>query len=158
MPIHTPETAQVESSDGVGDPCGPYRALLYSDTGGLTQFGAFVEILPPGSRSSTKHWHATEDEMIYMLEGEALLHEGGDVTPLRPGQAATFKAGVAKGHCLENASQNDARYLVIGTRNAEDVVTYPDHDRVMTFTRATEARVWTDMAGQPAAPLNGNED
>lgn len=156
MPIHTPDTVQVEASDGKGDPCGPFQALLYSDTGDLTQFGAFVEILPPGSRSSIKHWHAVEDEMIYVLEGEVLLHEGETVTPLLPGQAATFKAGVAQGHCLENASKSDARYLVIGHRSAEDVVTYPDQDRVLTFTRATKTRVWTDLAGQPAAPLHGN--
>jgi hypothetical protein len=48
MPIITSDTVQKDSGDGVDDPCGPYAAELYSDTGGLTQFGAFVEILPPG--------------------------------------------------------------------------------------------------------------
>ena len=47
MPIITSDTVQKDSGDGIDDPCGPYAAELYSDTGGLTQFRAFVEILPP---------------------------------------------------------------------------------------------------------------
>lgn len=68
-----------------------------------------------------------------MLTGEVLLHEGDSVTPLHAGQVATFKAGVAAGHCIENASTAEARYLVIGTRSSGDTVTYPDHDRILYF-------------------------
>ena len=152
MPIITSDTVQKDSGDGVDDPCGPYAAELYSDTGGLTQFGAFVEILPPGSRSSVKHWHKGEDEMVYMLSGEVLLHEGDTSTPLHVGQAATFKASVAAGHCIENASDTEARYLVIGTRSSGDTVTYPDNDRIGHFERkGTErTRRWTHHDGTPA--------
>jgi len=150
MPIITSDTVQKDSGDGIDDPCGPYAAELYSDTGGLTQFGAFVEILPPGSRSSVKHWHKEEDEMVYMLAGEVLLHEGDSITPLQVGQAATFKAGVAAGHCIENASSAEARYLVIGTRSSGDVVTYPDNDRVLYFERHPKSRHWTTLNGAPA--------
>ena len=151
MPIHRPETVLSDASDGKGNPCGPYSTLLFSKAGGLTQFGAFVETLPPGSRSSIKHWHAEEDEMVYMLAGELLLHEGDTITPLRPGEAATFRAGEPQGHCLENASEEDASYLVIGTRSSGDRVTYPDHDRVLTFTRNPTVHNWTDHAGNPAS-------
>jgi oxalate decarboxylase/phosphoglucose isomerase-like protein (cupin superfamily) len=49
------------------------------------QFGAFVEILQPGSRSSLRHWHSAEDEMVYVLEGRVTLVEerGGDDPPSR---------------------------------------------------------------------------
>lgn len=150
MPIFRPDTVLGDASDGQDNPCGPYEALLYSDAGGLTQFRAFVEVLPPGSRSSIKHWHSTEDEMVYMLAGEVLIHEGDTTTPLRPGEAATFKAGDPVGHCLENASDAEARYLVIGTRGAADTITYPDHDRILRFTRTPETRNWTDFDGNPA--------
>ena len=151
MPIHRPDTVTQDDSDGANNPCGPYRALNYSDDGGLTQFGAFVEILPPGSKSSIKHWHAVEEEMIYVLEGAILLHEGDARTRLRPGDAATFRAGVALGHCLENTSNQEARYLVIGTRASTDIVTYPDDDRRLELDRRINIRKWTDHAGQTAA-------
>jgi uncharacterized cupin superfamily protein len=130
MPIITPETVHVETITVNDTPCGPARMLRFSDTGGLTQFGAFVEILPPGSRSSLCHWHQREDEFVYMLTGEVTVHEGGTSTLLLPGQAVCFKAGVAAGHYLQNLGTADASYLVVGTRMEAEVVTYPDHDRV----------------------------
>ena len=36
MPVFSKETAKTESDDGAGNPCGPYHALLFSDSGGLT--------------------------------------------------------------------------------------------------------------------------
>lgn len=150
MPRFTPDQIKQDASDGVGHPCGPYRAELLSDTGGLTQFGCFIEILPPGSKSSLKHWHQTEDELIHMLAGEVVLHEGDGETVMRPGDTATFKAGDAVGHCLENRSGAEARYLVVGTRAPADVVTYPDHDRILRFDRATGTRVYTTLAGEPS--------
>ena len=43
---------------------------------------------------------------------------------------AAWPAGLAVGHCLENRSDTEARYLVIGTRAVRDVIHYPDHDLV----------------------------
>ena len=151
MPIFTPKTVKTDSSDGSNNPCGPYSALRFSDSGDLTQFGAFVETLPPGSKSSVKHWHTEEDEMVYMLSGTALLHEGDTVTPMQPGDAATFKAGAPAGHCIENGSDTDASYLVIGTRSSKEVVTYPDDDRMLKWDKINDTREWTDHAGNPAS-------
>lgn len=150
MPVFRMDQVRTEDSDGAGNPCGPFRALLLSDSGGLTQFGAFIEILPPGSRSSLKHWHAAEDEMIHVLAGTVDLHEGASITALHPGDTATFRAGDPAGHCLVNTSEAEARYMVIGTRAAADVITYPDHDRVLRFDRAAGTRAYTDLAGAPA--------
>ncbi len=145
-------TRETESADHI---CGPAEALLFSDSGGLTQFGAFEEILPPGSASSIKHWHAVEDEMIYMIEGVATVQEGDETYSLHPGESATFRAGTPAGHCLINDSDTPVRYLVIGTRSNGDRVTYPDHDRVLEFTRdpgATQlrSRSFTTLSGSPA--------
>ncbi len=49
-------TAKADTG-GQNHPLGPYRAELISDSAGLTQFGAFIEELPPGSSSSYSHWH-----------------------------------------------------------------------------------------------------
>lgn len=125
--------------------------LWISEVGGLTQFGAFVEVLQPGSRSSIKHWHSAEDEMVYALEGEITVVEGDRETTLKPGDAATFRAGVAVGHYLENRSSTATRCLVVGTRAAVDKITYPDFDRVCHRDREQEADVWTTTSGEAAS-------
>lgn len=152
MPKFTETTAQRETGDGA---CGPFEAVLFSDSGGLTQFGAFLETLQPGSSSSIRHWHSDEDEMLYMLEGMLTVHEGAETYSLSPGEAATFKAGVPESHYAENATEAPVRYLVIGTRAVRDVVTYPESDRVLRLRRDPESKVlvergYTTLDGAPA--------
>jgi uncharacterized cupin superfamily protein len=110
---------------------GPYAYRLIGDAAGLTQFGAHLERLPPGSRSSLRHWHEREDEMIFVVSGEVVLIEDGE-TRLGPGEAAAWRAGDPVGHCLENRGTEEAVYLVVGTRAAADVIHYPEHDLVTT--------------------------
>ncbi|KJS09299.1 MAG: hypothetical protein VR78_16220 [Hoeflea sp. BRH_c9] len=128
MPRIGPDDARKEMPDSAGDPfgLGTYEALLLGDAGGLTQFGAFLETLHPGSQSSRQHWHENEDEFIYMIAGEVILLEDDRETLLVPGDAATFKAGVPVAHCLQNRSQTPASYLVVGTRAGRDVCHYRD--------------------------------
>lgn len=147
MPKITEETAEIERHEGPG---GVIELRRVSDAGGLTQFGAYVETLPPGAYSSMPHWHKEEDEFIYILDGEVTLHEGADSHVLRPGDAATFRAGDAVAHCLQNRGEGPCRYLIVGTRKAFDVITYPRHDRVLHLA-ADGTNVWTDRAGEPAS-------
>jgi len=150
MPIISEETVKREATDGALGAC---EALLFSDTGGLTQFSARVEILAPGARSSYKHWHESEDEMIYVLEGDATLIEGEREEDLTAGAAATFPAGMDQGHCLENRSDRMVRYLVVGTRAPRDRVHYPGEDRVRHVERTTGDMRWSHENGAPADPL-----
>lgn len=108
---------------------GSYRYQLLSDPGHLTQFGAFLEELPPGSSSGHRHWHEAEDEMILMLSGQAVLIEDAETT-LNAGDVAAWPAGHPVGHRLDNRSDAPARYLVIGTRSQRDRIHYTDHDLV----------------------------
>lgn len=151
MPKHQPDTVKRETGEGA---LGGFEALLFSDSGGLTQFGAFVETLAPGARSSHAHWHEDEDEMIYMLDGAVVLIEDGAETSLAAGEAATFPAGQPVAHALENRSDSPARYLVIGTRAPRDRVHFPTEDRVLHVERSGGgARRWSTESGAPADPL-----
>ncbi len=81
------------------------------DAAGLTQFGVNYTRLKPGAASAHRHWHETEDELVYVLEGELVLVEDDGETTLRAGDAAAFKAGVDNGHHLVNRSGRDALLL-----------------------------------------------
>ena len=147
MPVIRQQDAGLEEgkAEGINTELGPYSARLLSDAGGLTQFGAFMETLPPGSRSSHQHWHEREDEFIFVVSGRVTQLEGDDVTEMQAGDAATFKAGVAVGHCLENRSAADASYIVVGTRAPDDVVHYTRKD--MLLTKVNFDKHLTDRAG-----------
>lgn len=95
---------------------------------GLTQFGINVTILEPGAKSSQRHWHAQEDEAIYVLSGQLTLVTNEGERVLRAGMAAGFPRGDGNGHQLVNKSDAPATYLEIGTRSPDDDVEYPDID------------------------------
>lgn len=109
---------------------GPYNDIALGELAGLTQFAARLERLPPGSRSSHRHWHENEDELAYIIAGELVLIEDSE-SVLKAGDAVGWKAGAPVAHCLENRSGADAVLLIIGGSAERDVVHYPDHGLVM---------------------------
>jgi uncharacterized cupin superfamily protein len=121
---------------------------VLGDIAGLTQFGVNLTRLKPGAASAHRHWHETEDEFVYILEGEAVLIENGGETILHPGDAAGFKANDSNAHCLVNKSQRDVLYVEIGTRAAIDRYHYPDVDLAGEKT-ASGVRFWAKSSGVP---------
>lgn len=101
---------------------------VLTDKLGLTQFGANITTLEPGARSSQRHWHANEDEFIYVLSGEITLVTNAGEQVLGPSMCAGFPRGDENGHCLVNRGTSPAIYLEIGTRASDDDVAYPDID------------------------------
>lgn len=129
MPVFT--TSEIAEESAFSD-LGTYTARLLSDAGKLSQFGAFIETLHPGSASARPHWHAREDELVHVISGNPTVIEGGTITRLNAGDTATFKAGTPIGHFMRNDSDTNATYLVIGTRSGDDVVTYTDNGDILT--------------------------
>jgi uncharacterized cupin superfamily protein len=132
MPKIDIASVKVEISTGYPE---PYRSVVagrarqrLGNAVGLDQFGVNLTRLKPGAQSALRHWHAVEDELVYVLEGTLVLCENDGETTLKAGDAAGFKAGVANGHCLINRSGADAVYLEIGTRAVRDEASYPDVD------------------------------
>ena len=89
-----------------------YRRL--APAAGLTEFGVSHVVLKPGAWSSQRHWHNGEDELLVMLEGEAVLVEDEGRTRLRPGDIAAWPKGSTNGHHLCNESGKDCAFVVIG--------------------------------------------
>lgn len=95
---------------------------------GLANFGVNLTRLAPGAASSLRHAHATQDEFVYILEGEPVLVTDAGETALGPGMCAGFRAGTGDAHCLVNRGEADVLYLEIGDRSPGDRVAYPDDD------------------------------
>jgi uncharacterized cupin superfamily protein len=132
----------------------PYRQAVsgrmrkrLGNAAGLTQFGVNLTTLKPGAWSSQRHWHAAEDELIYVLEGELVLREDDGDTVLGQGDAAAWKADAGNGHCLINRSNRDAVFLEIGARAANERVVYSDID--MRLERDASGARYLHKSGEP---------
>lgn len=106
------------------------NSLRYSDAGGLTQFGAYVQTLQPGARSSDRHWHENEDEFLYVLSGEATVIENDGAHVLQPGDVACWPGGAANAHHVVNQTDAPCTYLIVGSRLDRDITHYPDSGQI----------------------------
>ena len=129
------DKAPVRTGSGYPPPydaaCAGRRGVKVSDAAGLTQFGVNLMHLPPGQWSGQRHWHATEDEFVYVLEGEVVLVTDSGEERFRAGDCAGFKAGVEDGHHFQNRSDREAVLLQVGTRAPGGFIGYPDIDLIV---------------------------
>lgn len=123
--------------------------LSLGDAGELTQFGAHLVTLPPSTWASQRHAHSAEDEFCYILSGHPTLIDDEGEHLLNPADALTHKAGDGNAHHLVNKSDQEVRFLVVGSRQPEtDDVTYPDID-LAVHADGTPARHFTRQDGKP---------
>ena len=121
--------------------------MALSDAGGLTQFGAFLEILHPGGQTSLRHWHEAEDEFLYVLDGTVTLLDNDGPRQIGSGTCVCWPAGVPNAHCLRNDGTEPATLFIAGSRFAEDACHYPDID--LHYSRRNGLRTFAMKDGTP---------
>jgi uncharacterized cupin superfamily protein len=150
-PAFDPKDLPEQSTTGYPEPyksrvAGRHKRRL-GDHVGLKNFGVNLTRLDPGAESSMRHWHAKQDEFIYVVEGEVTLVTNAGRQKLTPGMAAGFPAGKADGHQIVNETKNPVLYLEIGDRTPDDSARYPDVDLAV---RMVEGKwVFTHKDGSP---------
>lgn len=98
---------------------------------GLRSFDVGFTRIRPGHGSGLHHAHRTREELIFVLEGEAILvGDGGAETLISAGMCAGFAPGCA--HHLENRGTVDLVYLDVTAPAPGDAVTFPDDDLMLT--------------------------
>lgn len=131
-----------------------FRAL--GAFGGCSHFGTALEELPPGKQSCPFHFHMLEEEHIWILDGRATPRLGDKTYEVSAGDYVVFPAGQKEGHCLVNTSGAVCRFLIIGERNPNDVMVYPDSGKVRVrsldenYRRSATVDYWE---GEPTEPL-----
>lgn len=131
-------------------PCAARARQRLGEASGLNDFGVNLLRLPPGAWSSQRHWHSSEDEFVFVVEGEVVLISDSGEETLVAGDCAGFKAGLQDGHHLQNRSQRDAVVLEVGSRKPDDEGEYSDID--MCFGRTGGAARFSRKDGTPYPP------
>lgn len=92
--------------------------------------GVCIQELPPGAATAPAHYHALEEEHVYVLTGELTVRLGSERYTMRAGSYIRFPAGTPREHCLENETDLPCQYLLVGERERNEVVVYPDSNKV----------------------------
>jgi uncharacterized cupin superfamily protein len=86
--------------------------------------------VPPGRAAFPHHFHCSNEESLFVLEGEGTLRIGDDTVAVRSGDYLTFPIGPKFAHQLRNTGNGPLRYLCFSTLSGAEVVGYPDSKKV----------------------------
>jgi uncharacterized cupin superfamily protein len=107
--------------------------------------GFCIVSLDPGRRSCPFHFHHSEEELFFVLQGEGVLRQGdagGEEERITLGQGdfASFPPGTGIAHQFFNESDAPFVYLAFSNRLKHDVCEYPDSDKLLVRGTATMLR------------------
>ena len=112
-----------------------------SDAVGLQRIGVHLVRLPGGMESTQFHYHDSDEEFIYILNGRGIADIGESSFDVNAGDFLGFPAP-SPAHLLRNPFTDELVYLMGGERNAADVVHYPRIRRSMIKSHGV--RRWAD--------------
>lgn len=131
-PAFDPSDVPESNATTIPEPLRAHNQMRYNrrlgDHAGLRNFGVNLTRIVPGGQSSYRHAHSTQDEFIWVLQGEVVLETDAGSQVLTSGMCAGFPAGTGDAHRFVNRTDADVLLLVIGDRSPGDVITYPEVD------------------------------
>jgi uncharacterized cupin superfamily protein len=102
----------------------PSRAI--GRAAGLMRVGIHLVRVLPGTRTSFPHAESTEEEFVYVIQGEIDAWIDGELHRMRPGDLAAFPSGTGICHTFINDGDHDALLLSGGEADkAENRIYYP---------------------------------
>ena len=114
--------AVVRGRERAAATAGRQFTLLATPDAGCASVTQFIGHIPPGR--APDHYHRY-DEVVYVLDGEGVLHIGGETAPLHPGACVHLPARLV--HCLENTGASEMSVLgVFRPAGSPAEAYYPD--------------------------------
>ncbi|MFB6136317.1 MAG: cupin domain-containing protein [Halobacteriaceae archaeon] len=112
-----------------------FRRKRLADAAGGEDLGCSLYELPPGGRSWPYHFHAGNEEALYVLSGAGVLRTPEGERDLDPGAYVALPADESGAHRVRVPGDADGplRYLMVSTMRDPDVTVYPDSEKVGVF-------------------------
>jgi uncharacterized cupin superfamily protein len=129
----------------------PPVAATMADIGrtlGSRKIGLTIQTVAPGHRSSRRHRHLFQEELLIVMSGSGILLHGDDRVPCGPGDAFLYLPGDPAPHSFENSGTAPLVIWAFGDRHPHEVCEYPDQG--VAFVEGLGAEVPLDQA-RPSA-------
>ena len=126
-----------------------FRRKRLAAAAGGERLGCSTYEIPPGGRLWPYHYHAANEEALYVLEGTGTLRLAGETQALAPGDYVAFPADERGAHRVLNDGDEPLRCLLVSTMVEPDVTVYPDSGKLGVY-------VGTPPGGEEAErPVSG---
>ena len=123
--------SEVALEDGaIGDRY-QFKAAPLASKMGAKKLGFHLDCLPPKNFSTPYHWHHSEEELFFVLEGKATLRQNGAYREVKKGDLIFFSNSPEGAHQFYNHTSEPFRYLALSTQDEMEVCEYPDSGKLM---------------------------
>ena len=87
--------------------------------------------LPPGKSNYPFHYHTTNEEVFYIISGDAILETSEGNITITAGDVIICPVGKNGAHKITNLSEKaDLVYLDVDTNNTPDIAYYPHSNKL----------------------------
>lgn len=121
---------------------------------GADRLGCTLEEIQPGGRPASYHYHAANEEAMYVLNGEGTLRTPSGTTGIESGDYVSFPIGESGAHAVENTSDEPLRCLFFSTMHEPDVVIYPDEGKLRVVAGAALGRSDEEFTFDASLPFD----
>ncbi len=111
------------------------RKQLAEDTD-AEKLGCSLYELPPGKQSWPYHFHAANEEAVFVLAGSGTVRGTDESFSIEEGDYVPFPPGEAGAHKITNTSDDVLRFLMVSTMEDPDITVYPDSEKFGVYTGA----------------------
>ncbi len=91
---------------------------------GFKKLFVHQEIIPPGRRNASPHYHSKIEEMFLVLSGKPIIHIGDKSKQLKQGDFIGFKPNGKKKYFIENKTRSKVKILAICSAEKADRIKY----------------------------------
>ncbi|MDC2887927.1 cupin domain-containing protein [Psychrosphaera algicola] len=95
------------------------------DLTGLSGIGFHIIEVKPGYVTTETHVHYSEEECVYVLEGNGEAIVGNEVYEIKAGDFIGYRAG-GEAHNIKNTGTETLKCIVVGQRLDSDMADYPN--------------------------------
>ncbi len=107
------------------------KTVLVGDAVGSERIYVNIDYVKPGAESVKYHSHSKQEEFYLIMSGKGILRIDGKEIDIKTGDVVSAPAGKDTGHQFINNSSEILQILDIGTREKDDIITYPDENVVL---------------------------
>jgi uncharacterized cupin superfamily protein len=108
---------------------------------GADRTGMTVYEVEPGNATWPYHFELTDEEWMFVIDGEVTLRTPDGERAMRTGDVACFPLGAAGAHEVRNDGDAVARFALTSTRTSRGGgAVYPDSGKVLVYAPGYEHR------------------
>ncbi|URZ15908.1 cupin domain-containing protein [Clostridium felsineum] len=125
------------------------KTELLGDAVKTEGFYVNIDFIKPGAESTKYHSHSKQEEFFLVIEGSGILRINEKKIIVKKGDIISKPAGKGIAHQFINNGEEILKILDIGTREKDDIITYPDEeivyikDKNLVFNKKDSIKNWS---------------